>query len=173
MPEINHVPVLVHFLREVKPATAVELGCTMETTPILDQMALGWVTSYHNNRHSIESFRHSCQNKTELDKTDIVLYDNHESLFKYWNEAKDPPPDLCLIGGPVLDRLLVAQYMLDCGAKCIILLNYDYPACNYHKLRSVGYEFKSFNNIVEGGETAVYMVNPLRYVEIVDHVPAD
>ena len=63
--------------------------------------------------------------------------------------------------------------MIDAGVRCIILLNYDYQACNYHKIRSSGYEFKSFNNIVEGGETGVYLANLLRYIEVIDHVSSE
>ena len=77
MPETNHIPVLTHFLREIKPVNIFELGCCHTTTPILDQMSLGWVTSYHSSRHTIESFK-AQDVFDDLVKTDLIRYDTYE-----------------------------------------------------------------------------------------------
>lgn len=165
--EVNHIPVLTHFLKVVQPTTSFELGCGPNTTPYLDQMTIGWVNSFHSNRHSIQCFKKE-YDQSNLQRTDISLYDTVYSLRTYLLDEEQR--DFFLIGGPVKDRLDVAQMAMDTAARCIILLDYHFEDCNYRKLRdNVGYSFRSFNNYKVGGETGVLLLNTLRFTEILDH----
>jgi hypothetical protein len=164
-----HVPVITYFLKKFQPVTTFELGCSASTTPILETFTTGWVSSYHSSIHSIDCLKKMFRDPDELQKTDLVKYDHAQSLIAYL--MNEPKPDFAVIGGPVEDRLDLAQHMVDSGVKCIILLNYDYGPCNYRKIRdNLGYDSRVFNNFVVGGETGVMVLNTLKYVQITDHV---
>lgn len=163
-----HLPILTYFLKKYSPINCLELGCSINTTPLIDSLSAGWVNSYHSSKASLAHFKDSYP-QSELNKTDLIFYDNSESLLKYLGTSDQI--DFAVIGGPVPDRLSVAQFCVDSGVRCIILLDYGFDACNYHKIRdNLGYDFRVFNNIRLGGETGVMVLNTLRYLRIIDHV---
>lgn len=161
----SHVPILEHFLAKIKPLYSIELGCGFATTPYLDskcQMNLVFDSRYE--------YMSKVEDELDLENTNFNVYNRIEEVCLELKIFKNPY-DIAVVSGPLPDRAVFAQKLLDTRCKCVILLDYEAESkIGYRTIRNPGnYDFRVFQNEETHVETGVYLLNYLSALKIKKH----
>lgn len=133
---------------------SVELGCCNGLTEDIDASVLSNIT--YDKRPILCS---KAKRLSDSENTNFVLYSDVYNLCK--EVLSHPGLDLAVVGGPLEDRGLFAQSMVDSSVPVIVLLDFDEPfKCGYTSIRHYKYWSRVFNDPY-GGKIKVLVNNPL------------